>query len=1641
MMRKSMKRLLLFFMTFCVSIGTWADITISSRDQNGVAGYGVYGFQPGELAALLNGTYTGTVSGDGTIADVKSAAFVKLGSSNESLNQADIEALSTLTGVQYLRMDNCTLSGTVDFSQIGVGSSSLLEVTMPEGVTRAQVEAANTQIKSVATGVKLVVGVSGELVGEEKTHYWYTIPNVGTFEYTDAVAEGQTSIEVSDYAIMADLTLVSGYPKYSYTNTKNDNKVYEVDEAYLASHTVNVWGSNYFAPSPLDVKLTASSSVSYYYTVDDTNYNIDTEQNSKISYDSENDRYYVSDSDGAWSTELYNATQVGFVPANSVVTRVETPLYTYTWRENSNEVTKTYTGTIPDPDANGNYVVSLENNYDGNNGYKFDLTTSYLYTYTDKNGDEQTYNQYDEDGKIQIDTYSGTLELTTTTETEYSLIVDGAVACVNVEGSLPDALNLFTDNNGDNTLTNYKSAETVTIIGDANDTDLASLSNFTQPKLVDLSDAEFTGNSAGTTIGTAFENVAAASKPVVIIPTPENSTDATKCSNDEYGLQTKNITYAYYLDANKKMMNAWCPNAAMVLQNLEPVVDNTMALTFLPNYGNDGNISFNSQYQYMLMFANDQSASSNLTSADVLGKLPFGSIDFTWVFYGDVFCDYSELNEDTHYIVVQQNSTSSSYDFTADDNSTPYKYNENIWVVSTYKGAAAPYATQAYYDGRSLNTAAYASDNGTGFEENGTTANITYIRTAGKLSGAANLVSDLQKYADRTVIVGNVNSSDIAAINVMRNSVLDLSGAILSSSSDMNSLQNQYIQYLALPYNSDYDVASFKASQCTGLLGVGKYDTTNKHLYLQSYQEGGMVNIMSCLAKATGIEYVTAAGEMNARDLSANTNCFDANGHYTFTYAETTEGGVTGLVPTIATGLAQINNASIQGALNGRIATYFKGLDITGVTLKQYDAEPSDGQAKIYTYDNTYQDDLSFNTMSYMQSSSNKDFEYLRLPTDASVWRLPAASLRDGIYALSSICIPGQYREIGAFVFAHDNSLMRVTTTRVANGNGSGAAYEEYGGSLTGAAGGNTITLPPSLTLLEAGAFANVEHFTDVYVTSDAVPACQKDAFGSGTYYGWGGFNDQHDGMGQRTDYGKDSDNTSDKAFGVLHWTANYTLADVKKLTDIERVYSMRDREGKEDDRGNVLTWPTLSQINRAYALACTGYLDGAWMPYVDGATEPTYDTNGVVSNTYAAEGNAITQEQGDDHYTAFGSPTGETYTDYIGWHQFVLVGSWSYAEKFEYKPWNTMCIPYNMTYEQMVGMYAVTHSVSATNKKIIVDAEGYPIANAADGVDENGEVATDAATLLPTVSTLTSVKRNVTYKQDNLGEYVIENGVYVKKTAEELANIDVKNRYKANGGMITLQFTEGMVTKAATDEDGKVYNWKINGSYTWSSSATNVGEWEENTDKYIMKAGYPYHLKVFVPLGTENIRTYAMNELQSAGVSTTNEAPNNEWIVPTTGNAGGGDLKYKFKGYYDVSASTVALPMYSYFLWVPKTGESLWYRYEQSWGEAWGQNNPIASYAAIIGLIGENNTWPEYDLMLTDKNSGAQAKGVLMVDFGDDSETETTGISDVQADMQGFATAGKVYNMSGQVVSETGSLQSLGKGIYVINGKKYIVK
>lgn len=71
---------------------------------------------------------------------------------------------------------------------------------------------------------------------------------------------------------------------------------------------------------------------------------------------------------------------------------------------------------------------------------------------------------------------------------------------------------------------------------------------------------------------------------------------------------------------------------------------------------------------------------------------------------------------------------------------------------------------------------------------------------------------------------------------------------------------------------------------------------------------------------------------------------------------------------------------------------------------------------------------------------------------------------------------------------------------------------------------------------------------------------------------------------------------------------------------------------------------------------------------------------------------------------------------------------------------------------------------------------------------------------------------------------------------------------------------------------------------------------------------------------------------------------------------------------------------------------------------------------------------------------SGVTLVKALSIDYDGVDEEVTTGIDDIMADLTDPETTGKVYNLGGQLVSRNG-LQSLPKGIYIMNGKKYVVK
>lgn len=67
-------------------------------------------------------------------------------------------------------------------------------------------------------------------------------------------------------------------------------------------------------------------------------------------------------------------------------------------------------------------------------------------------------------------------------------------------------------------------------------------------------------------------------------------------------------------------------------------------------------------------------------------------------------------------------------------------------------------------------------------------------------------------------------------------------------------------------------------------------------------------------------------------------------------------------------------------------------------------------------------------------------------------------------------------------------------------------------------------------------------------------------------------------------------------------------------------------------------------------------------------------------------------------------------------------------------------------------------------------------------------------------------------------------------------------------------------------------------------------------------------------------------------------------------------------------------------------------------------------------------------------------AKMQLKVNMGGGIEEVLTGIEDVVADLQDPQTNGNVYSLSGVKVSGNG-LQNLPAGVYIMNGKKYVVK
>lgn len=883
-----------------------------------------------------------------------------------------------------------------------------------------------------------------------------------------------------------------------------------------------------------------------------------------------------------------------------------------------------------------------------------------------------------------------------------------------------------------------------------------------------------------------------------------------------------------------------------------------------------------------------------------------------------------------------------------------------------------------------------------------------YSAEAGALATFSNdhyYQSDINE-AYKEVYYGNINLEDFDFFKGIKNNRLDLSnlthvdadGNEIDINKALATYKNEYIEYLVLPDNDDYPTdPTFNnyfegENACKNLKVVGiriseqlTTDSIRNSIVISSNERGGIYSIAELMGNnrlQTAHRY-QLSGLAYAKDLAAGDINVYENGHLTVS-----EKDDTGAISKGTTG------TNVTGILNFTNATDF---DYSHLRLWNKDDNISDEVKKAA------QNDLCLSLMGYPKTLTS-----IKLPTDESVYRLPSSFCPQGVSKLQSICIPANYTEIGSCAFKNCANLVLVYTTAKNKAGKSGylvgGRFQEQEPDITDENTEHTVQLPTNLKRIEKNAFANVEKFTDVYVTTNKageVPYCEKDAFSSGTLQGWGGFDGKHPIT--RKNY----QNANDKLFGILHFPSGLPMAKAELFTDLQRNYSLVDEAGTTDGNGNVFIWPTQEEWYRSFNQANTGYTWNNWTVLDENGglyggvgekynkREDLADKDGNLTKNAINYG--LTAISGDGAIYNNFAPKNPNYTEgstesileqndtWIGWHQFVLVGAYDYVHPDDKKwhftisdnNWWTICLPFNMTAQQIEDTWG----------------EGTKLC------------------------TLTGVTRDYT---KNL--ICLEFGKDLVQEAKNNANTGDVLKWR-------MPYMIKPARKTYTSENGEAYTGP-----TFTLSDEQYETLKEATKKITEEVG-------------KHPRPQTTDDACCITVQAKDE---NGHLLNTTADK---PYMYTFLGSY----TKQYIPTYAYFLaWcADPTNTNGWVNYfyqtEKPTIKNWN------AYTSIVGHFNvEEATWT-----IPDKEAGKWAFSCSgdkeQRDAHEDALPNPSGDTKVKlAFDEGNATAighmtangsiqsvenATVYNLNGQVVAHNGNVEGLPKGVYIIAGKKFIVK
>ena len=875
---------------------------------------------------------------------------------------------------------------------------------------------------------------------------------------------------------------------------------------------------------------------------------------------------------------------------------------------------------------------------------------------------------------------------------------------------------------------------------------------------------------------------------------------------------------------------------------------------------------------------------------------------------------------------------------------------------------------------------------------------------------------------EKLIVKGSVSDNDVKAVNDFSDSsvegplVYDLKGATDFSTAMLPGITNSKLEYIILPDNlSNTKIpASYFSSSLTNLKAAIASTSTLLSAYVKEpgsllmaryYATGGAVVNGATTPTTVGLQYVTLTGTLNARDICANSDGkVGEDGHWT-------------------------TGESVSRGLNGE----------TGVTA--IDLEDA-------VFPEQY--DMNFYKAGFENLTS------LLLPTSPSMNILPENCLYN-IKKLKYLCVPYNYEYFrDGCLNANGGGVDHLTTT-----DASGAEIDNGEKTWTISANVKELGTRPGENYngeFVATVFPMNVGVQDIYCLAVKVPKCYANVFPDNACYGWGGDDSTKPYCRDRYFNG----GNPDEAWAVLHFpskeswekSAGTKEADYETLkrlyTDVNKEFTKKEQTGAVDANGDAIAWPTHWEGYRSYNQASLGLTWNDWDVQHNATIEGHINDGGGI-NQGTAVGNryqALVNENA-------GSGEGDyDFTEYMGWHQIVLALA-TYVEpdeiieeekivrEYEEAGWYTFCIPFDMTVSQVQEMLGVPASSGNVICKL------------------NGEEVTTP--IMPDIRQLTSVTRSKGVgSARNVVTLRLTNNLWNGSKAQYLdfnvsseangqalvdaATQDNSNRclvggrpyiikaYKRKGETIKRQNIGMLVMTRYADQFGVEASCVMNGLYEQLGSG----------DLITLRFAIPY----------ENHKVQALRADESTPYL-------EEYTVDGTTQT------YRYNYTLVGQFWQQPLPQYCFYM-----SKGKWYRYtDTSKGYTWDPYKCIIMATQEIDdghsngggyRDNEHSNYPNIVSGTTDLLDGEFRIGFLDGRDDDDFQNmqaseyvfsfddgitvynedgyEVTAIESIDGEsMTATPVNGKVYNMSGQLVGT--SLERLGKGMYIVNGKKYVVK